>query len=229
MSRTANPSTREGKFYKDNLCAFRCLATRQGHQKDRLEAYTKILFAKWVQYMRNKCPENSISSDPSGLKGVELSQLAYFERCFETNVNVFRLQEDQSALPVYKSQCHFKDTIHLNLFDKHLSYISNINAYTQKYQCPACQMHFRRLDHMKKHRSKCQGKTKHQFPGGFYSALKTIFDKLEEQGIAAPSEERIFRWFLVFDFEAMLSSVQESKSEKLTWTAQHIGYFMQQC
>ena len=120
--------TSEGRFYKDQLCAFRCLGVHQGHQRDRLETHVKILFNKWVQYMQHKCPENNISLDPKTFKGVELSQLVYFEKCFQINVNVFRLQEDQSALPVYKSRCHFKDTMHLNLFDKHLSYISNLQS-----------------------------------------------------------------------------------------------------
>ena len=213
--------TFKGKYYKDHLCAFRCLATHQGHHRDRLETHSKVLFKKWIEYIQNKCPNVSISLDPKAFKGVELSQLAYFEKCFQINVNVYRLQEDQSAIPVYKSQCHFQDTIHLNLFDKHLSYISNLTAYTQKYQCPSCQMHFKFVHNMKRHRRTCLGKTKHQFPGGFYSSPKSIFDKLEEQGIVVPTKDRIFPWFLVFDFEAMLLSVQEQNSDKLTWTAEH--------
>ena len=133
----------KGKFYKDHLCAFRCLATHQGHQYDRLEMHTESLFAKWVEYMQNKNPNAGNSFDPKTFKGVELSQPVYFEKYIEINVNIFRLQEDKFVLPVYKSHCHFKDTMHLNLFDNHLSYIANLNAYTQKYQCPSCDMHFR--------------------------------------------------------------------------------------
>ena len=62
---------------------------------------------------------------------------------------------------------------------------------------------------MKRQSLKCQGRTKHQFPGGFYSSPKTIFDKLEEHEIVVPITERIFPWFLVFDFEAMLSSLHD--------------------
>ena len=87
--------SREGKFYRDHLCAFRCLATHQGHQHHGLESHTKILFSKWVQYMLDKCPDTNIDSDPKTFKGVELSQLVYFEKCFQINVNVFRLQEDR--------------------------------------------------------------------------------------------------------------------------------------
>ena len=221
--------TSEGKFYKDNLCAFRCLATHQGHQRNRLETHSKSLFNKWVHYMQHKCPNVEISTGTKTFKGLELSQLAYFEKCFQINVNVFRLQEDRSALSVYKSQCHFKDTMHLNLFDKHLSYISNLNAYAQKYLCPTCQMHFKFVHNMRKHSRKCQGRTKHKFPGGFYSSPKTIFEKLEEQGIKIPTEERVFPWFLVFDFEAMLLSTQEPKSEKLAWTAEHVPISVSIC
>ena len=117
----------------------------------------------------------------------------------------------------------------VNLFDKHLSYISNLNAYTQKYQCPACNMHFCRLNNMKRHSRKCQGRTKHQFPGGFYSPPKTIFDKLEEHGIVVPANERIFPWFLLFDFKVMLSSMQDQTSEKLTWTAEHLPISVSIC
>ena len=119
--------------------------------------------------------------------------------------------------------------MHLNLFDKHLSYISNLNACTQKYQCPSCQMHFKFVHNMNRHSRTCQGRTKHQFPGGFYSPPKTIFDKLEEHDIVIPAEERIFPWFLVFDFEAMLTSAQVSNSEKLVWTAEHVPISVSIC
>ena len=103
--------TSEGKFYKDHLCAFRCLGVHQGHQRDRLETHVKILFNKWAQYMQHKCPENNISLDPKTFKGVELSQLLYFEKCFQINVNVFRLQEISlpcqsiSHAAISKTQC----------------------------------------------------------------------------------------------------------------------------
>ena len=84
--------------------------------------------------MQNTCKNVEIDIDPKSLKGIELSQLVYFEKWFEINISIFRLHEDQSAVPVYKSQCHFQGTIHLNSFDKHLSYISYLNAYTHNYQ-----------------------------------------------------------------------------------------------
>ena len=60
--------------------------------------------------------------------------MAYFERCIEINVYVYHLRDDGVALIVYKSRCLFDDTMHVKQFDHHLSYISNLAAYTQKYQ-----------------------------------------------------------------------------------------------
>jgi hypothetical protein len=100
-----------------------------------------------------------------------------------------------------------------------LSYISNLPAYTQKYQCGTCDRHFSRLDNMKRHQLKCTGQTVYNFKGEFHSNPKTIFDKLEEQGIHV--QDRVYPWFVVYDFEAMLVPIRESNSVKLTWTQRH--------
>jgi hypothetical protein len=61
--------------------------------------------------------------------------------------------------------------------------------------------------------------TVYNFKGGFHSNPKTIFDKLEEQGIHV--QDRVYPWFVVCDFEAMLVPIKESNSAKLTWTQRH--------
>jgi hypothetical protein len=72
---------------------------------------------------------------------------------------------------------------------------------------------------MKRHQLKCTGQTVYNFKGGFHSNPKTIFDKLEEQGIHV--QDRVYPWFVVYDFEAMLVPIKESNSAKLTWTQRH--------
>lgn len=129
------------------------------------------------------------------------------------------LHDDRVALSVYKSRCHFDDTMHVNQFDHHLSYISNLPGYTQKYQSGTCDRHFNRVDKMKRHQLKCTGQTVYNFKGGFHSNPKTIFHMLEEQGIHVM--DRLFKWFIVSDFETMLIPIRESNSDKLTWTQRH--------
>ncbi|MCK5921339.1 MAG: hypothetical protein KAG66_10385 [Methylococcales bacterium] len=171
-----NKNLHNQQFYKDHLCAFRCLAVHQGHLKDRLETHTKALFDRWIQFAN----ELQLDVDPIQYKGLPLHQMAYFERCFQTNVNVYHLRENGVALTIYKSRCHFDDTMHVNQFDHHLSYISNLSAYTQKYQCATCDRHFKHVNSMKRHQLKYTDQAVYNFKGVFDSNPKTIFGKLEE-------------------------------------------------
>lgn len=135
--------SRKGIVYKDHLCAFRCLATHRGHQQMDLEAQTKHLYGEWIQFS----PEKQIEVEPDAkkFKGLPLHQMVYFEHCFKTNVNVYHLRDDGVALTVYTSRCQYDDMMHVNQFDHHLSYISNLTAYTHKYQCGTCDRHFCRI------------------------------------------------------------------------------------
>ncbi|CAC5360232.1 KRAB [Mytilus coruscus] len=63
------------KHYKDNICAFRCLAVDQGHWKERLETHTKALFIRWIQF----AGERQLDVNPSNFPGLPLHQIAYFE------------------------------------------------------------------------------------------------------------------------------------------------------
>ena len=209
----------DGKPYKDNLCGFRCLATHH-HGRERIDAHTKAYFKQWVDYINSK--EGIVHIDRDHFMGISEEQMAEFEKCFSVNVNVYELQEDGSAFSVYKSRCHHKDTMFLNMFDHHLSYIANIRAYASKYQCRTCERHFNDISHMYRHQRICKGLTEHQFPGGFYTTPKTIFDKLDEFGIEVPRHKRLYKWFLVYDFEAMLVPIQGEGSDKLAWTAKHV-------
>lgn len=210
---------RNGRHYKDHLCAFRCLAVHRGHHKEKLESHTKTLYQKWVQF--NKTKQVDLPIDPQRYDGLALDQMSYFEKCFQINVNIFHLRDDGVTFTVYKSRCRFKEIMHFNQCDHHLSYISNLEAYSKKYQCDTCHRHFQHMNNMKRHQLKCTGQTRYRFPGGFYSTPKTIFEKLEEHGINVPLEDRLCKWFIVYDFEAMLIPIKESNSEKLTWTQRH--------
>jgi hypothetical protein len=182
-----------------------------------LETPTKVLFQQWRTYTAEQHPHIQPDEDPMAYDGLSLEQLPYFEKCFRLNGNVFHLNEDGAATAIYTSRCRFDETLNLNVHNKHLSYIYNLRAYAKKYQCRTYEMHFARLHNMQQHQRQCTGQTKMQFPGGFYSAPKTVFDKLEEHGIEVV--ERIFPWFLVYDFEAYLMPLKDTgNTEKLNWT-----------
>nr|XP_022301117.1 uncharacterized protein LOC111109328 [Crassostrea virginica] len=211
--------TRQGKPYDDNLCLFRCLATHY-HLRKKLQIKTRLYFEKWMAYLKKH--DHVVGHDENNVfSGVTLDQIPQFEKCFDINVNIFELTEKETALCIYKSRCQFNNSMHLNMYRHHLSYISNLQAYAKKYQCRTCERHFSCLWNMQRHQRNCSGKTVHQFPGGMYTSPKTIFEKLEEYDVHVLPEDRLFPWFLVYDFEALLVPVHGEKSEKLTWMAQH--------
>ncbi|KAJ8307836.1 hypothetical protein KUTeg_014619 [Tegillarca granosa] len=212
---------RKGVPYKDKLCAFRCLAVHLGYQNHSLESEAKSLYKRWAHFINNKYPHRCIQDDPRRFNGLHLNEMLYFEQCFEININIFQLKENGNCLSIYKSHCQYSETMYLNMYHNHLSYISNFPSYAKKYQCHTCHRHFALINNMKRHQRQCQGRTKHQFPGGYYGAKKSIFDKLDEQGIKVSLHDRLFPYFVVYDFEAMLVPVQEVQCEKLTWTHRH--------
>ncbi|KAK3097803.1 hypothetical protein FSP39_013348 [Pinctada imbricata] len=217
-----------GQPFQDNLCAFRCLAVHR-HNKTKLETYTRNYFKQWMDYLQSQDEKEETTNSYQDFVGVGLDQMADFEKCFAINVNIYDLKEDGLAQSIYKSRCQFSETMQLNMYQHHLSYISNFNAYATKYQCRTCDRHFYRICNMYRHQKICTGRTAHQFPGGFYTAPKTIFDKLGDFGIMVPKKDRLFPWFLVYDFEAMLLPVQGEESDKLKWTSKHVPISVSVC
>ena len=62
--------------------------------------------------------------------------------------------------------------------------------------------------------------TVYKFPGKHHKESPTIFDRLDEFGVSVPVAERIFPWFSVYDFEAVLIPCEE-RSAKTAWIRRH--------
>lgn len=109
--------------------------------------------------------------------------------------------------------------MYLYFFENHLSYISNFNAYTTQFRCKTCHRHF---SIMKRHQWTCTGKTKRKIPGGFYSNSKSVFDKLDQFGIYVEDKDRLYEWFLVYDFEFILLPMKIKNNDNLEYTEHHV-------
>lgn len=128
----------------------------------------------WIsgQYSLKKQRTNGVAYDPKSSPGVQLNEVSYFEKCFKVNINIYRTIEENVVTPVYKSRMRYNETMHLNLHQQQLSYISNFKAYAQKYQCGTCERHFKVLSNTKKHQKLCKERTHFKFPGGVYAPTK---------------------------------------------------------
>ena len=110
------------------------------------------------------------------------------------------LKEDGSAKTLYLSQASFPTKIYMNVYQNHLSLITDIQMYSKQYICNCCDKVFAEMWNLKKHQSKCDGTVKYVFPGGMYKL--SVFEELEEMGVWVREEDKYEKWFACFDFKA---------------------------
>ena len=197
-----------GTPHKDKLCGVRCLAFHLNYKQTGngfrgLEERREQLCMRWN-------------------RAVNLSEVPSFEETFDINVDIYSLCADGSVIPRYLSEEKYQDKMVLNLYDTHLSYVTNILAYLKKYRCNSCARNFDHLGNWRRHQGSCANATEYEFPGGFYKMSPSIFDRLEEFDIVVPEENRLYPWFIVYDFEAILSPITEDQhTPRLKWLRKH--------
>ena len=200
-------TNRHGIPYDDTYCAFRCLAANRNLRKGRsiwhhLETETLSIQQQW------------------GSDNLLLSEVAQFEELFGLRLDIYSLDDDGAVHPRYQSSRKYGDRLALNLFETHLSLVTNIEAYLSKFKCVNCQRHFSKLRYLKQHQGRCARSTRLEFTHDHYKPTPTIFDELEEVGLNVPVSERVFPWFATYDCEAILKPTDDH-SDKLQWIARH--------
>ncbi|CAH1795089.1 unnamed protein product, partial [Owenia fusiformis] len=150
------------------------------------------------------------------------TELPLFEDTFQININVYMLEEDGKVERVYNSTKKFEDTMNLNIYNRHLSYIKNMEMYSRKYGCRNCGKLFHKSTFLKRHETSCSKASILKFPGGYYKQDKNLFELLDSFGINIPDEQRYYPHVSCFDFEALLATDHEiSNTKKIKWLADH--------
>nr|XP_054771548.1 uncharacterized protein LOC129279465 [Lytechinus pictus] len=239
-------SRRDGRMYNDNLCLFRCLALFQGVNSQALETMSKKMLKQYL-------PEASVSD----FQGVELGKLDKVEEFFKINISVYALNPIEcsgddsniyhinelvdkdnvtvAAKLVRRGLDKFPDTMYVNLYETHFSFISDIELYCQNYQCRTCDKLWKTRKSLHRHEKICTSTaTKHIFPTGratFHNPL-TIWEELADEGIYVEEERRYFPFFATFDMESYLEKIENkidsnvTPTDKLMFTSRHIPMSM---
>jgi hypothetical protein len=189
--------------YTDNLRFFICLAVHRGDPVTDVETPTKTFYRQYLQQQ---------DMTPADLKGVTL--------------DVYDLQEteagDIAAWLVRCSPYSFEDTMNLHLYEQHFSYVSNMEKYSPSYLCSKCDRLWKHVGKLHRHKRTCTGDAIYKNPGGVYYTAKTVFDRLEDEGIDDPEEDRYYPYRATYDIEVMLQPTDKRRSEKLEWTSHHV-------
>ena len=202
--------------YNDNICLFRCLALHQGCDVRHLEATVVTLYAKYTDTLVHD------------FAGVTIDYLSKIEATFGVNVVVYKLDEITDGTTVgelvRRSLCQFTDTMTLNLYETHFSYIRDINMYCHSYRCSRCGESLWKYPSLLKRRElTCEGGIRRVYKGGVYRPPASIFERLDDEGIIVSPVLRYFPHRATFDFECYFSDERlPVNSDKLQWSARHV-------
>ena len=203
--------------YNDNLCLFRCLAIHQGCDVRCIEATVATLYAKYT--------DNTPVHD---FVGVTLEDLSKIEATFDVNVVVYKLDEitdgKTTAELVRRSPCQYIETMYLNLYEAHFSYIKDIRMYSHSYKCSKCEQALWESSwELHRHERTCEAGVNQIYKGGVYRPPASIFERLDDEGIIVSPVLRYFPYRATFDFECYFSDERlPVNSDKLQWSARHV-------
>ncbi len=215
-----------GLPYKDKLCFFRCLALHRGCHAHNLERDTHHFYEQY--------------SDGEEFDGVTLEELPELEKLFELNIYVYRLvelhdeNEDKTEIVaqlIQRSHRTYDNSMYLNLYGNHFSYIKNLRMYSKSYCCCKCDKLWKSAWALNRHERTCEATIRHVFPGGAYKVPQTIFDLLEDEGIQIPEDLKYFPYRATFDFECYFQKEGQHprNTAKLTWEAEHVPLSVSVC
>ena len=198
-----------GAIYNDNLCLFRCLALHLGRE-------AAALYAEYSD------------EDVHDFTGVPLDELDKVETKFKTNICVYQLVEiadgKTTAELVRRSMGHYTETMYLNLYETHFSYIKDIRMYSHSYKCSKCeQALWKTPQDLLRHERTCEGGIRRVYKGGVYRPPSSIFERLDDEGIIVEDVLRYYPYRATFDFECYFDRDNlPADTNTLQWSARHV-------
>ena len=195
--------------YNDNLCLFRCLALHLGRE-------AAALYAEYTD------------TPVRHFAGVTLDELDKVETTFKTNVFVYKLVEiadgKTTAELVRRSMGHYTETMYLNLYETHFSYIKDIRMYSHSYKCRNCETSLWKSPyHLHRHESTCEAGVNRIYKGGVYRPPSSVFERLDDEGIIVEDVLRYYPYRATFDFECYFDRDNvPADTNTLQWSARHV-------
>ena len=195
--------------YNDNLCLFRCLALHLGRG-------AAALYAEYTD-----TPVHDFA-------GVTIDDLSMIETTFGVNVVVYKLDEITDGKTtgelVRRSPCQYIETMYLNVYEAHFSYIKDIRMYSHSYKCSKCeQALWKTPQDLLRHERTCEGGIRRVYKGGVYRPPASIFERLDDEGIIVSPVLRYFPYRATFDFECYFDRDNvPADSDRVQWIARHV-------
>ena len=152
-----------------------------------------------------------------------IDELPKVESVFEVNIVVYNLREESAQL-VRRSLGKHDNTMYVNLYESHFSYIQDMKSYSHSYMCSKCEASMWKYpSKLEKHELTCESGVRHVYNGGVYHTTPSIFQRLDDEGITVPEALRFYPFRATFDFECFFDSKNlPADSDRVQWIARHV-------
>ena len=165
----------------DKLCFLRCLAVHRGAPGiQALEVPAKRYYHQYLQYRQ------MASKD---FQDVCLDDLMVLEQLCILNVYVYDLQDteagDIAARLVQRSPYSYQETMNLNLYEQHFSYVSNMEKYSHSFLCSKGDRLWKHVGMLHRHERTCTGDVIYKYTGGVSHTTQTVIpDRYQRKSFA---------------------------------------------
>lgn len=197
-----------GDRYRDKCSLFRCLSyTLYGNLSQR---NVNGLMRDWQNYMTRNNMTDSLHLP---------SEIARFEDCFLTAINIHALERNQVgafyARPTRWSKKSSANSMNVILHNNHYSLITNFDALKGYWACETCERIFRKHRKYERHQAQCDPTIRVKYVGGGFGNPPNIFDRLLDVGINV--QDRFYPFRIVYDFECRFEGNESVKSGNITF------------
>ena len=83
---------------------------------------------------------------------------------------------------IRRSDTRYADSMYLNVYEEHFSYIHKLELYSKSFKCSTCGKLWKRTSDVNRHQATCIVETRYKYPGGVYQTSASIFAELRDQG-----------------------------------------------
>jgi len=160
-------------------------------------------------------------------QGICLDDLMVLEELFSLNMYVYDLQEmeegDIAARLVRRSPYSYQETMNLNLYEDHFSYVNDMEKYRHSFLCSKCDRLWKDVGKLHRHERTCTGDVIYKYPGGVYHTAQTVFDRLEDEAIDVPEEDRYYPYRATYYIEVIYSL--QTRDDPRSWSGPVITYY----
>ena len=108
----------------------------------------------------------------------------------------------------------YDDTMYVNLYETHPSYIRNIKSY----RCSKCEDSLWKYPSwLERHERTCNGGVRRMYKGGVYHTTPPVFKRFDDEGIIIVASLRLYPYRASFDGDHI-----PADSNHMQWIARHV-------